>query len=178
MKALKKVVVVVLLIPILLVIVSLFLPSKYRVERNVTMQAKPDAIFPHINTLKQWPEWTAWTVAKYPDMKISFAGPEAGPGATYSWEGKSSGQGTLRITRSEPNKIVGFDLDFEHGKYLSTGAITIEPAGDSVKVIWSNEGNLGWNPISRFFGLFMDKVMGPDFEEGLRNLRQKVEARQ
>jgi hypothetical protein len=177
MKALKKIILALLLIPVLLVLVSLFLPSKYRVERSVTMRAKAETVFPYVNTLKQWPDWTAWTVAKYPDMKIAFAGPEAGTGATYSWDGKSTGKGALKITRSEPNKSIDYDLDFENGKYLSTGAIVLEPSGDSVKVIWSNEGHLGWNPVSRLFGLFMDKMMGPDFEEGLRNLQQKAEAR-
>jgi len=177
MKALKIAVLIVLIVPILLIVVSLFLPSKYRVERDAIMAAKPDAIFLHVNTLKYWPEWTAWTVAKFPDMKVSFSGPEAGVGAIYSWDGKSSGQGTLKLTRSEPGKAVGYDLNFENGKYLSTGTITLEPAGESTKVIWSNEGSLGWNPVSRFFGLLMDKVMGPDFEEGLRKLQQKVEAK-
>lgn len=177
MKALKKVVLIVLLIPIALVIVSLFLPSTYRVERRVTMSARPAAVFPHINTLKQWPEWTAWTVAKYPDMKMSFTGPEVGVGASYSWEGQSTGRGTLKITRSEPERGIGYDLDFENGKYVSKGAITLEPSGESVSVTWSNEGDLGWNPVSRFFGLFMDKMMGPDFEEGLRNLQKKVEVK-
>ena len=177
MNALKKIVLIALLIPVALVVVSLFLSSRYRVERSVTMRAKPSAIFSQINTLKQWPEWTAWTVAKYPDMKVYFTGPEAGGGAVCSWEGQSSGQGTLKLTRSDPDKSIGYDLDFERGKYPSKGVITIEPAGDSVKVSWSNEGDLGWNPVSRFFGLFMDKMMGPDFEEGLLNLREKVETK-
>jgi len=177
MKVLKKVILALLLIPIVLVVVSLFLPSTYHVERRVAMNARPTVVFPHINNLKQWPEWTAWTVAKYPDMKMSFAGPEAGVGASYSWEGKSSGRGTLKITGSEPGKSIGYNLDFENGKYVSNGAITLEPAGESVTITWSNEGNLGWNPVSRFFGLFMDKMMGPDFEEGLRNLQKKVEAK-
>jgi len=177
MKALKKILLIVLLIPIALVVVSLFLPSTYRVERRVTISAKPGAVFAPINMLKQWPEWTAWTVAKYPDMKVSFAGPEAGVGASYSWEGQSTGQGTLKITRSEADKGISYDLNFENGKYLSKGAITLEPSGESVEVTWSNEGDLGWNPVSRFFGLFMDQMMGPDFEEGLRNLRQRVEGK-
>jgi hypothetical protein len=177
MNALKKVILAVLLLPIVLVVVSLFLPSTYRVERRVTINAKPGAVFPHINTLKLWPEWTAWTTEKYPDMKASLTGPETGMGASYSWEGKSSGRGTLKITRSEPDKSIGYDLDFENGKYVSKGAITLEPVGESVSVTWSNEGDLGWNPVSRFFGLFMDKMMGPDFEEGLRNLQKKVEAK-
>jgi hypothetical protein len=177
MKLLKKIVLVVLLIPIVLVVVSLFLPAQYRVERTTSINAKPDAVFARINTLKQWPEWTAWTVAKYPDMKISFAGPESGVGATYTWDGESTGQGTLKITRSEPAKEIAYDLEFDHGKFVSKGTIALEQAGETLKVTWVNEGDLGWNPVSRVFGLFMDKMIGPDFEEGLRNLQKLAEAK-
>jgi hypothetical protein len=33
-------------------------------------------------------------------------------------------------------------------------------------------GDLGHNPLNRWFGLFMDKMVGPDFDEGLANLRR------
>lgn len=177
MKALKKILVIILLVPILLLLGSLFLPSTYRVERSLIMQAKPEAVFPYLNTLTKWPDWTPWTVTKYPDMKISFEGPEAGVGAIYSWEGKSTGQGTLKLTRSEPDKGLSYDLAFDHGKLLSTGVIHIEPLGEGVKVTWSNEGDLGRNPVSRYFGVMMDRMIGPDFEQGLRNLQKKVEAK-
>jgi len=97
-------------------------------------------------------------------------------GATYSWDGKSTGQGTLTITKSEPGKGIGYDLSFQQGKFKSTGTITIEPAGEGFNVIWSNEGELGSNPINRYFGLMMDRMMGPDFETGLGNLKKRVEA--
>ena len=177
MKPLKKIVLALMVIPMALILISLFLPSHYRVERTVVMRAKPDAVYAQVSALKNWPEWTAWTVSKYPDMKCSFAGPESGVGAIYSWEGKSSGSGKLKITRAEPGQRVDYDLDFENGKYLSTGAIIIEPENGAVKVTWFNEGSLGWNPVSRFFGLLMDRMMGPDFEEGLRKLQQRVEAK-
>jgi len=177
MSMLKKIVLIALLLPVVWLLVSLFLPSRYRVERALLMKTTAGAVLTRINTLKTWPEWTAWTVAKYPDMRISFSGPEAGVGATYSWQGKSTGHGTLKITRSDPEKGIGYDLDFENGKYLSRGAILLEPAGDAVKVTWSNEGDLGWNPVSRYFGLLMDRMMGPDFEEGLRNLKREVESK-
>lgn len=32
------------------------------------------------------------------------------------------------------------------------------------------------NPISRYFGLMMDRFMAPDFETGLNNLKKKVES--
>lgn len=177
MKPLKKVILAVLLVPVLILIGSLFLPSRYRVERSLEMRAKADVLFAQLSALKNWTNWTAWTVAKYPDMQVSFSGPESGTGATYTWDGKSTGHGVLKLTRAEPEKGIGYDLAFDHGKYVSKGAIEYVPAGDGLKVTWTNEGDLGWNPISRFFGLLMDRMMGPDFEEGLRNLKQKTEAR-
>lgn len=177
MKPLRKIILAILVIPVLLLLVSFFLPSRYRVERQATMKATPEAVFTNVNTLKHWPEWTAWTTTKYPDMKTSFAGPESGVGAAYTWDGKSTGHGTLKLTRSEPPRVVGYDLAFDHGKYLSRGAVEIEPASDGVKVTWFNEGELGWNPVSRYFGLLMDRMMGPDFEEGLRNLQKRAEGK-
>ena len=177
MQAFKKVILAVLLIPVVVLIVSLFLPSSYRVERSLEMQARPEALFAQVSALKKWTNWTAWTAAKYPDMEVSFSGPESGVGATYTWDGKSTGHGVLKLTRAEPARGIGYDLAFDHGKYVSRGAIEYVPAGDGLKVTWSNEGDLGWNPISRIFGLLMDKMMGPDFEEGLRNLKQRLEAK-
>lgn len=177
MKPLKKIVLALMVIPIGLIVISLFLPARYRVERSLVMKAKADAVYAHISLLKHWPDWTAWTVAKYPDMKYSFAGPESGVGASYSWSGNSSGSGSLKITRVEIGRRLEYEMDFENGKHLSTGAIIIEPGNDAVKVTWFNEGDLGWNPVSRFFGLLMDRMMGPDFEEGLRKLQQRFEAK-
>lgn len=160
----------------LLLIIGFFLPGSYRVERTTTIKTKPEAIFPWLNNFKKWPDWTAWNVQRYPDMRITYQGPESGVGAVYLWEGKTSGQGTMKITKSEPGKGIGYDLDFEHGKYVSRGTITLEQTGDLVTVRWVNEGDLGRNPVNRWFGLFMDGMMGPDFDKGLNNLRRKIEA--
>lgn len=175
MKLLKTFALVLLALPVLLLFISFLLPSRYRVVRTVSIRASADAIFAQVNSPKHWLEWTAWTRARYPDMQISFSGPDSGAGATYNWTGRSTGQGTLTITRSEPGKRVEYDLAFENGKFKSHGAITIEPAGDQLNVTWSNEGDLGSNPIARYFGLMMDRRMGSDFELGLANLKRKVE---
>src|SRR5262249_49767905 len=134
---------------------------------------------PWINELKRWAEWSAWTEARYPAMKTTYAGPASGTGASMSWEGKKSGQGTLQITSSDPAKGLIYDLDFEHGAYRSKGTITFQrvDSGNSLVVTWSNAGSLGWNPVSRYFGLFMDSMMGPDMEAGLKSLQTKVEAK-
>ncbi len=175
MRILKRLLLALIILIVLLAVIGFLLPSKYHVERNVTMSAKPETIFPYLNNLKSWPDWTAWTTKKYPDMKTNFTGPEAGVGATYNWEGQSIGIGSIKLTNSDPNTGINYDLDFDNGKYLSKGSIKMQPSGSGVNVIWANEGDLGNNPINRYFGLLMDRFMGPDFEEGLNNLKQKVE---
>jgi hypothetical protein len=160
---------------VLLAGIGLLLPSSYSVERSVTIQASPEEVFNHLQTLKGWPEWTAWTVQRYPDMKVSFSGPDQGVGAVYVWNGEEVGAGSLKLTGADPSRGVTYDLDFDNGQFLSKGEIRMEPAGDQVKLTWINRGDLGWNPINRYFGLMIDGVMGPDFETGLNNLKNKLE---
>lgn len=178
MKVLKKIAIWLIVIVLVLGGIGLLLPKTYRVERSVVVKAEPHDVYAQVNTLKKWPEWTAWTMKKYPDMQIEFKGPEAGEGAEYYWTGKSTGKGNLKLTKSDPAKGVEYRLDFEDGKYVSDGSIFYEPAGaGEVKVTWVNSGDLGWNPVNRYFGLMMDRFMGPDFEEGLGNLKQRVETK-
>lgn len=175
-RLLANVCVLILGVITLLLLVGLFLPHHYRVERSVVIRAKSDVIFPHLATLKRWPEWTVWNQSLDPTVQFTFDSPDSGVGARYSWTGKKVGKGTLKLTRADPAKGVSYDLDFEEGKYLSTGSLTLEPEGDGVKVTWVNEGELGRNPVNRYVGLMMDRMLGGDLEKGLANLRTKVEA--
>jgi hypothetical protein len=159
-----------------LLAVSLILPRQYRVERRVVIDAKAKDIFPLLNSLKKWPTWTAWTKERDPSLTVNFEGAEEGVGAVYLWAGDKTGAGRMTVARSDPARGVWYDLDYEHGKYLSKGAITFEAAGEGTEVIWYNGGELGRNPVRRYFGLFMDRMLGPDFEAGLSNLKRIVEA--
>ena len=40
---------------------------------------------------------------------------------------------------------------------------------------WIDYGELGFNPIARIFGLFMEKFIGNDQEESLKNLKNLIE---
>ena len=174
MKLLKRIVLIVLLLPVLLLIVSLFLPSKYHVERSVVIKAPISAIFPLINNPSRWPEWTAWTKDKDPTLAFAYSGPTEGAGAASDWTSQKMGSGSMKFTSADPQKGVRFDLSFDGGKFQSKGALLLDPIGDSTKVTWSNDGELGGNPIFRYLGLFMDKMVGRDYEEGLEKLRRKI----
>ncbi|TAL05444.1 MAG: polyketide cyclase [Verrucomicrobia bacterium] len=175
MKILKNVLVFLLVVVAGALVISQFLPDHYRVERSIVIDARPEQIQPWISNLKKWPEWSAWTVAKDASLQYSYEGPEEGAGAVSKWESKKFGQGQMTVVGSDVAKGVTFDLSFEHGKFISRGSLAYAPAGSATKLIWTMEGNLNRNPLNRFFGLIMDKMTGPDFEEGLKNLKAKVE---
>ena len=52
----------------------------------------------------------------------------------------------------------------------------MKPAADgTTTVIWELSGEINGFPAKRYFGLFMDGMVGGDFEEGLTKLKAKVE---
>ena len=179
-KTFIKIGAVLALIAMLIFVIPFGLPAQYRVERSVTIDARPAAIHPSVNTLQQWPEWSAWTTKKYPDLKNTYAGPESGVGAINEFAAESLGGGRrFEVTQSHPEEGIEYKLEFQQGgtTYPSTGGIKYAKDGEGTKVTWTNEGELGWSPISRWcnaLGL-MDADMGPDLETGLAKLKKKVE---
>jgi len=178
MKILKKVLVIVGIVILALVLLAQLLPGQYHVERSVTISAKPEIIFPWINNLKQWQEWSPWTAAKDPTIVYAYEGPEEGVGASSKWDSKKWGQGEMKMIESNPASGVKFDLSFDKGKYACVGTFSFAAAENGTKVTWAMDGKVSRNPLDRFFSLFMDKFTGPDFEEGLNNLKKKVETKQ
>lgn len=159
---------------IVLLIGSVFLSSDYKVERSALIQARKEEIFHKINSLKEWPSWTAWNKERFPDMAMLFEGPEAGEGARYTWNGATSGEGTIEITKSDPEKGIWYQLTFSDFE-PSHASIQLSEEESQVKVVWQHQGNLGKNPFNKYFGLAMDKMIGADFETGLANLKKQLE---
>jgi hypothetical protein len=42
--------------------------------------------------------------------------------------------------------------------------------------VWMDYGDVGINPINRYFAFFMDYLVGSDYEMGLDNLKLVAEA--
>lgn len=159
----------------LLVVVSFFIPSAYKVERSVTVAADPSKIFPYVNNLQQWPSWSPWTVENYPTMKYTYSGPSQGIGATSTWT-EESGNGKLVITASDSVKGIEYDLEFDEGQMKSKGAIVLESLATGTKVTWRDAGDVGMSPIGKYFTLFLDSMIGSDFQKGLDKLKKIVES--
>lgn len=159
---------------LVLLVVAFLLPRTYRIERTIVIKAKPEVVFAQIVDLRAWKNWGSWH-AKDPAMKLSYSEKSTGVGAWSAWESKSEGNGKMTITAVEPAKSATYLLEFPDMGMQSNGSMVLQPADAGVKVVWVDAGDLGMNPLSRWFGLFLDGMIGPDFEKGLANLKRLTE---
>jgi hypothetical protein len=158
---------------LLLVIVAFFLPRQYRVERSLVINARPDAVLAQVATLRAWKAWSAWN-ERDPQMKQTYSEQPSGVGAWSQWESKNEGNGKMTITDQTPTKVT-YRLEFPDYGMQSVGTIELQPQASALRVVWTDGGDLGMNPMNRWFGLFLNKFIGTDFERGLANLKKLVE---
>ncbi len=169
MKIVKRILIGIVAVLLLGVIIAFMLPRKVRVERTLVINAPADVIFNEVNTMKNWAKWAPW-FRMDPEMEITYFGPESGVGAGYSWKSKNSrvGEGKVTIAASAGDSIL-VNMEFT-GKGAPTAGYTFHREDAGTKVTWTMQADMGMNPVGRYVGLGMDKMVGPDFEKGLHNL--------
>jgi uncharacterized protein YndB with AHSA1/START domain len=151
-------------------------PDSYSVERRLTMKAPPEAVFAQLNNFHAWEAWSPWAKLD-PAMKATYSGAESGVGAVYEWEGNSDvGSGRMEIKQVTPPNEVVVALTFRSPmESQSVTTFQITPKDGGSEVIWTMRGNS--ELMTKVMGVFMsmDKMVGPDFEKGLSQLKTVVE---
>jgi uncharacterized protein YndB with AHSA1/START domain len=150
------------------------LSPEFRAVRSTVVNAPPDKVYALLADPREWKRWTVWN-QRDPSMAVTYSGPASGAGAGWAWQSKSEGDGKMTFTAAEPGKRIGYELFFPDFGTTSTGALELAPEGNGTKVTWSMNGNMGSNPLFRWIALFGDKMVGPDFEAGLANLKALAE---
>jgi uncharacterized protein YndB with AHSA1/START domain len=176
MKWLKRILLTLVVLVALVLIVGMMLPSGFKVQRSVVISAPPDRIFALLADPREWKRWAIWN-QRDPAMEIEYSGPPSGVGARWSWQSKTEGNGAMEFTAAVPYRHVDYSLSFPDFDMNSRGVLTLVPDGAGTRVVWTNEGDMGNNPLNRYFGLMMDSMVGPDFEAGLANLKSLAERR-
>ncbi|MFT7775223.1 SRPBCC family protein [Roseateles sp.] len=174
MKALKVLLIAVVALLALCLGGGLMLSPKFTVSRTLTIAATPEKIYALIADPRGWKQWSAWN-RRDPDMAIAYSGSASGAGAVWAWKSKSQGDGRMTFTSAEPPKRLGYELFFPDFGTTSTGDFRLDANGGATQVTWTMNGDMGSNPIYRWMGLFMDKMVGPDFDAGLTNLKALAE---
>jgi hypothetical protein len=146
------------------------LDGKYDLSREIVIRAAPQMIHLQVGDLNQWPGWLPFTKHD-PSVKVTIVKP-TGVGAHQHWTGKN-GNGKLTFTVCDEQKGIEYQMVFDE-KYTSNGAMTYSPMGNETKVTWRMTGQFD-DLIGRWLAVAMPYLVGPQFEEGLADLKKKVE---
>lgn len=174
---LKKILIAVAVLVVGLLIVIALQPSSYRVTRSATIAAAPAEVFARVNDFKAWEVWSPWAKLD-PAVKNTFEGPPAGAGSIFKWAGNDKvGEGRMTLAESKAPDRIRIRLEFIK-PFPSSCDIGFDfvPAAGGTAVTWTMSGTNDF--ISKAFCLFMggmDRMVGPDFERGLAQMKTVAE---
>lgn len=161
----------------LLLIYAATRPNEFVVERSTRIDAPPEKVFALIADVKAFNTWNPW-LRKEPSVQLTYSGPgTSGPGASYSWIGKESGEGSMTLTEQTPPSSVIYRLDFMKPFEAHNRALfTLTPDGAGTRVSWKMDGPAPYT--TKLMGVLfdMDKMVGDDFAAGLANLKAAAES--
>jgi uncharacterized protein YndB with AHSA1/START domain len=172
-KLLKWTFVLVLVVVVAIACVGLFvLDGKYDISRQITIKAPPEAIHKQVGDLREWPNWLPFTKHD-PSVKTTIDQP-TGVGAHQHWT-SNDGNGKLTFTASDETKGIEYTMLFDE-KWASQGFMTYARSGDETRVTWRMTGQNN-DFLGKWMAFAMGHMVGPMFDEGLADLKAKVEAK-
>ena len=74
----------------------------------------------------------------------------------------------------DPGRRVTHKLDFGMDN-PTTSTISLVPEGTGTRVTWTLDTDFSGSLIGRYFGLALDRMVGPDYEKGLAQLKAVAE---
>lgn len=178
MKIVKRIVLFILLIVGALLIFGMFLPSKYKVERTVLINAPKESVWNQVVYYKNFNNWSYW-YSLDSTAKTSVVGTDGQKGCKYTWDSKNGKVGSGEQTRGEikPMEYIESHLHFTAPMESSSEGYT--KLADSAGGIKVSYGVTGENSlISRIVVFFlggMEKLVGPAFEKSMEKLKSICE---
>ncbi len=160
-------------------LVASFQPSQFIFSRSITVEAKPEACFKLVNDFHIWEDWSPWAKMD-PGMQAAYDGPVSGVGASYAWSGNGKvGSGKMTLIKSIPSSLIDIQLEFlkpMKGNDLAEFTFTPGGQGKETQVTWSMSGPLNLPEKAFHMVCDTDKMLAPDFERGLSQLKALAEA--
>jgi carbon monoxide dehydrogenase subunit G len=148
--------------------IGFLLPGSWDAEAEATLRATPAEVLAQIDSPEGWSAWTPW-----PDS-TTRSGPAHGAGAAIEWDSRELGSGSFRIVEASPRGVAyAVTVAGSGGSAMEThGTIRLDEVDGATRVTWSEEGDLGSNPLMGYWALTMDRAQGAELQKSLDRLAE------
>ena len=161
---------------IVITLLSLLIPSSVKVSRTCLINNTSKAsVSKQVANLTNWKNWHP--AFKNGDAKIDIIAGE-GNGNTSAEIVYGAKSAKVIVTSADSNNIE-FMLQ-SPGENDILNQILISPISGqtNLQVEWRALNNLKWYPWEKFYGIFIDKLTGPEYDEALKGLKEYLETSQ
>lgn len=170
MKALKIVIIILVVLLAIFLIPPLFMPSELYLEESKVLTAPTEVIWDQVNCLENWEEWDVW----HQDTNLVgyYEGPTCGKDAKNIWDMKTSDEGGSQvIVETQEYEYIKTFLDFrEMGSAESE--FFFEKMDEGTKITWNFKSDSQY-PIMRWVNTLLVKPMVTQaYKDGLNNLEE------
>lgn len=148
-------------------LIALLLPRKVVVTRQADVALSPEDVIARVASTEGFQSFNPYCTTD-PELKITPFGPASGVGSGFRFEGKE-GTGTQTVSAVTATRVTHLIDLGAMGKPVQT--IEATPCAGGARVTWTVTSDMGFNPVFRIFGFFMDRMLGKTYELGLKNIK-------
>jgi len=150
-------------------VLSLFLPSHITLSKAINIKAPADSISAMVKDPVNWKSW-------YPGMNASL--PYYENGVLMGMIVNNSDPKNpvyLKLDKVEDNLITALFVGKNMKPVVNTWRVIEHTPTDSLALQWAMDFDLRWYPWEKFASLALEKTYGPKMEQGLIELRKRVQ---
>jgi hypothetical protein len=178
MKAIKKILLGIVVLIALLLVVAIFLPKYYAVEKEVVINKSKNLVFDYVKSLKNQKNFSTWE-HRDPNMKNEYRGIDGTVGSFHGWDGNPDnvGQGSQEIKAIVEGERIDIELKFIK-PFESTSPvyfITESINESTTKVKWGMKGHMNYPSNLMMPLLNIEKMIGDEYQKSLDSLKKILE---
>jgi len=175
MKILKKILIGIAAFIVLLLIIAIFIPTRYTVSVSTTINKPQQEVYNYVKLIKNQENYSIW-VMQDTNVVMTYTGTDGTVGFVANWNSKDDnvGEGEQQITKVDGERV-DVDLRFKRPMQGESKAATI------VKAISANETQVtsefyGYNPYPNNLMCFIGKMFIKDAQtQNMANLKAILE---
>lgn len=158
-------------IGMVILIISLFLPSHVRVSKSILLSVSKDSVSNSLSQIQTWQHWNPLLQDK--TTAYHFSGDNK-----VSWKTDDNKTNTIALERLSADSIIAV-ITTDNKQVFQSGFNVVKNTDNTglTKVDWWIAEDLKWYPWEKFYGLFSESLKETYIDNSLKSLKQYLESK-